>query len=162
MVRAERPGERARAWVARGFTGVEDVVYVLLGLLLAVSALALLASAGVALVRMLVDGSLAARVITVLDQLLLVLMIVEVLYTVQVSFREHALVPEPFLVVGLIASIRRVLVVTAQFSEPAGQHPDAMRTAMLELGLLTLMILALVGALALVRRRAPGVAAEKA
>jgi uncharacterized membrane protein (DUF373 family) len=160
--RAERPDEGGRAWVARAFTGVEDLVYVLLGLLLAASALALLASAGVALVRMLVDGSFAAHVITILDQLLLVLMIVEVLYTVQVSFREHALVPEPFLVVGLIASIRRVLVITAQFSEPAGQNADGMRTAMLELGLLTVMILVLVGALAIVRRRAPGAAAEKA
>ncbi|MEP7131675.1 MAG: hypothetical protein ABI914_00835 [Acidobacteriota bacterium] len=31
------------------------------------------------------------------------LMIIEFLYTVKVSFQEHALVPEPFLVVGLIA-----------------------------------------------------------
>jgi uncharacterized membrane protein (DUF373 family) len=162
VARAERPAERGRAWVARAFTGVEDLVYVLLGVLLAASALALLASAGLAFVRLLADGSFAARVITILDQLLLVLMIVEVLYTVQVSFREHALVPEPFLVVGLIASIRRVLVITAQFSEPASQNSDGMRNAMLELGLLTVMILVLVGALAIVRRRAPGAAAEKA
>jgi len=33
-------------------------------------------------------------------------MIVEILYTVQVSFREHALVPEPFLIVGLIVAVR--------------------------------------------------------
>lgn len=36
--------------------------------------------------------------------------------TVQVSFREHALVPEPFLIVGLIAAIRRLLVLTAEFA----------------------------------------------
>ena len=44
-------------------------------------------------------------------------MIVEILYTVQVSFREHALIPEPFLIVGLIAGIRRVLVLTAEFGD---------------------------------------------
>jgi hypothetical protein len=89
-------------------------------------------------------------------------MIVEILYTVQVSFREHALVPEPFLIVGLIAGIRRVLVLTAEFGDLLEKGDTAFRNGMLELGLLTLMILALVGALVLVRRRAPGAAAEKA
>ena len=37
-------------------------------------------------------------IIDLLDRLLLILMIVEVMYTVQVSFREHALAPEPFLI----------------------------------------------------------------
>src|SRR5204862_83501 len=86
--------------------------------------------------------------------LLLVLMIVEILYTVQISFREHALVPEPFLVVGLIAGIRRVLVITAELSNVAQGDPDTFRHAMLELGLLTLMILALVGALGIASRSA--------
>jgi hypothetical protein len=89
-------------------------------------------------------------------------MIVEILYTVQVSFREHALVPEPFLIVGLIAGIRRVLVLTAEFGDLLERGNDAFVHAMLELGLLTVMIVALVIALVLVRRRAPGAAAEKA
>jgi hypothetical protein len=46
-------------------------------------------------------------VISLLDRLLLTLMIVELLYPVQVSFREHTLVPEPFLLVGLVAATRR-------------------------------------------------------
>ena len=37
-------------------------------------------------------------IIALLDRVLLVVMLVELLYTVQVSFREHALVPEPFLI----------------------------------------------------------------
>jgi Phosphate-starvation-inducible E family len=45
--------------------------------------------------------------------------IVELLYTVQVSFREHTLVPKPFLIVALIAVTRRILVVTAEFAELA-------------------------------------------
>jgi len=151
-----------REWVARAFTRVEDVVYVVLGLLLAASALALLASAGIAFARAVAGGEIAGRLVAILDQLLLVLMIVEILYTVQISFREHALMPEPFLVVGLIAGIRRVLVITAELSNVGQQDPETFRRAMLELGLLTLMILALVGALGLVRHRAPGAVAEKA
>lgn len=161
MTKPERAGA-GREFVARAFTRVEDVVYVALGLLLAASAIALLASAGVAFVRTVADGEVAGRVVSILDQLLLVLMIIEILYTVQVSFREHALVPEPFLVVGLIAGIRRVLVITAELSNVAERNPDTFRNAMLELGLLTLMVLALVTALGIVRRRAPGAAAEKA
>lgn len=161
MTKPERAGA-GREFVARAFTRVEDVVYVALGLLLAASAIALLASAGVAFVRTVADGEVAGRVVSILDQLLLVLMIIEILYTVQVSFREHALVPEPFLVVGLIAGIRRVLVITAELSNVAERNPETFRHAMLELGLLTLMVLALVTALGIVRRRAPGAAAEKA
>ena len=63
---------------------------------------------------------------------------------------------------GLIAGIRRVLVLTAEFGDLLDRGPEAFRNAMIELGLLTFMVLALVAALVLVRRRAPGAAAEKA
>ena len=56
---------------------------------------------------LLVAGELPARVIVLLDRILLILMITEFLYTVQVSFREHTLAPEPFLIVGLIAGRMR-------------------------------------------------------
>ena len=151
-----------REWVARAFTRVEDLVYVSLGVLLAASALALLIHAVLTFGQAVMAGDVAGRLVAILDQLLLVLMIVEILYTVQVSFREHALVPEPFLVVGLIAAIRRVLVITAELSDLIDRNPDQFHAALLELGLLTVMILALVGALGILRRRAPGAAAEKA
>lgn len=88
-----------------------------------------------------------------LDRLLLILINVEVLYTVQVSLREHSLAPEPFLVVALIAAVRRVLVLTAEFSKLLELGDVAFRNAMIELGLLTVLIVALVVSLALLRRR---------
>jgi len=139
-----------REWVARAFTHVEDAVYLGVGLLLAASAIALLVVSGITFVRSVLEGVLAARVVGLLD------------YTVQVSFREHALIPEPFLIVGLIAGIRRVLVLTAEFGDLLDRGPEAFRNGMIELGLLTVMVLALVVALVLLRRRAPGAAAEKA
>jgi hypothetical protein len=51
-------------------------------------------------------------VVEVIDRLLVVLVLVEISQTVRFSIRSHTLVTEPFLVVGLIATIRRVLVVT--------------------------------------------------
>jgi hypothetical protein len=87
-------------------------------------------------------------------------MVVEILYTVQVSLREHTLAPEPFLVVGLIAAIRRILVLIAEFLEMIEAGGETFRNAMLELGLLTVLVLALVGALALLRKRASAAATE--
>jgi hypothetical protein len=72
------------------------------------------------------------------------------------------LVPEPFLIVGLIAAIRRVLVLTAEFGDFLTKGGAVFQNAMLELALLTVMVLALVAALVLVRRRAPSATAEKA
>jgi len=92
---------------------------------------------------------------------LLVLMFAEILYTVQVSFREHALVPEPFLVVGLIAAIRRVLVITAEFADVKDGSAGVLNAMLLELGLLTVLSFALVVSLVMLRRRPTMPVAER-
>jgi hypothetical protein len=148
-------------WIARGFGRVEDVVYVGLALMLAVAALVLLGHGVVDLTRALIAGDLGETIVPFLDRILLILMVVEILYTVQISLREHALMPEPFLVVGLIAGIRRILVLTAEFSEMAGEGGVLFRNAMVELALLTFMVVALVVALVLLRRRAEQAVAPK-
>ena len=154
-------GASARDWIARSFTHVEDVLYVALGVLLAAGALVLLADATVTFVTNLVAGTLPGRIIGLLDRVLLVLMFAEIMYTVQVSFREHALVPEPFLVVGLIAAIRRVLVITAEFADVKDAGSDAFHATMVELGLLTVLSLVLVVSLVILRRRPTMPAAER-
>ena len=154
-------GASTRAFVARGFTYAEDVVYVGLGVLLAGAAVVLLVDGAATFWRTLVAGELPTHVIDLLDRILLILMIAEILYTVQVSLREHALIPEPFLVVALIAGIRRVLVLTAEFADLLEKGEQAFANAMIELGLLTAMILVLVASLMLLRRRASQPMAQK-
>jgi phosphate-starvation-inducible protein E len=165
-LRTAKPNERARGgsreWIARGFSRFEDVVYIGLGVLLAVATLALLIEGAVTLTRGLVGPDLGGLVIALLDRSLLILMLVEILYTVQVSFREHALVPEPFLVVGLIAAIRRLLVLTAEFSRLLEEGEAAFRNAMIELGLLTLVVVALVASLLMLKHRGQRAIVEKA
>src|SRR3989442_5183028 len=154
-----RPSSAAwRESIAQGFMRVEDAVYAGLGTLLAAIALVLLVAAAVAFVRALLGATLPDRAVGLLDRILLILMIVELLYTVQVSFREHALVPEPFLIVGLIAAVRRLLVLTAEFAQLLEKNAGAFQGAMLELGLLTVMIVALVGSLVILRKQPHGVA----
>jgi uncharacterized membrane protein (DUF373 family) len=149
-----------RAWIARAFTAVEDIVYVGLGLSLAGSALVLLANDALHLVQSVVSGTFSTRIIASLDRIMLILLVVELLYTVQVSFREHAIVPEPFLILGLIAAIRRVLVLTAEFGEVRG-NDSVLKYFVIEIAALTVLILVLVGALVLLRRLAAPVVAER-
>jgi hypothetical protein len=152
----------ARSLVARAFTWVEDGVYVGLGVLLAISAVLLLVGGAVTFAGQLTVAPIAAAVIGLLDRLLLILMILELLYTVQVSFREHALVPEPFLIVGLVAVTRRILVLTAEFGNLPSRTEGVFRATMIELGVLTLMIVAFVASLLMLRNRHPGAVASRA
>jgi uncharacterized membrane protein (DUF373 family) len=132
---------------------VEDVVYVGLGLLLAGCSLALLVSGLIIFGQNLMAGSLTTNIVSLLDRVLLILLVVELLYTVQVSFREHALVPEPFLLVGLIAGIRRVLLLTAELAHVQEQSEAVFRHFIVELLTLTVLIVALVISLVLLRKR---------
>jgi uncharacterized membrane protein (DUF373 family) len=154
--------EPKRALAARAFTAVEDVVYLGLGVLLAGSALALLVSSGINFVQSLLTRSLSLNIVPLLDRLLLILLVIEVLYTVQVSFREHGLIPEPFLLVGLIAAIRRVLVLTAEFAELKDETEPVFQHLIIELAVLTFLIVALVVSLVLLRKRGGAVVAERA
>jgi uncharacterized membrane protein (DUF373 family) len=137
------------------FTRIEEITYIGLGVLLAAGALILLGAAAWFLFNNIFSGDIRELIVDLLDQILLILMVVEILYTVQVSFREHTLSPEPFLVVGLIAAVRRVLIITAEFSKPEEVLEAAFRNAMMELGLLTVLILSLVFSLHFLKRQSP-------
>src|SRR5436853_6361645 len=127
---------------------VEVVIYSILALLLSVTVLAAIASAGKLLWDALSHWTIATQTLRVLNELLVVLMLVEILHTVRISIRSHVLVTEPFLVVGLIASIRRILVITLEAAalskegswSTAGAS-SVFRGSMVELALLGLLVL---------------------
>lgn len=144
----------------RVFQLIEHAVYVVLGLLLAIAAAVALAGAAALLWSSVGDFTQADTILQVIDRLLFVLMLIEVFHTVRVSIRSGALTVEPFLIVGLIASIRRVLVITLQSSEathnntwtPAQQM--TFRYSMMELGVLAGLIVVMVASIWLLRRAA--------
>ncbi len=89
---------------------VQDVVTAAVGIVLIALACVLLISGIVNSV----DGhwgSISAASPLLLDRVLLVLILVEIVYTVVLSLRQHRLVAQPFIIVGLIAVIRRILFV---------------------------------------------------
>ncbi len=145
--------ERLRRLVGQGLAVVDDIVYAGLGVLLSVVAFALLFAALKNFAGILSAGSLSVQVVGLLDQLLLILLIIELLYTVQVSFREHELLVEPFLVVALIAVIRRILVLTAELPKLPEAAGAVFAHALVELALLTIMVLVLVTALIMLQRQ---------
>ncbi|HEX7959646.1 MAG TPA: phosphate-starvation-inducible PsiE family protein [Terriglobales bacterium] len=144
----------ARLRTVQALSLVEDAVYIGLGVLLAIAAFVLLFGAFKAIFKSLAAGQWSGQVLNLLDQVLLTLLVIELLYTVQVSFREHGLLAEPFLVVALIAAIRRVLVVTAQVPELPQREDIIFRHAMIELAVLTGMIIVLVASLIAMQRHA--------
>jgi hypothetical protein len=85
-------------------------------------------------------------------------MLVEILHTVRISIRSQVLVTEPFLVVGLIASIRRILVISLEMATLGKElvwtsdSTQVFRSSMIELGLLGLLVLVLVFSITLLRR----------
>jgi uncharacterized membrane protein (DUF373 family) len=140
----------------------EVVVYSVLAALLGLTAFVTIATAGQMLWVGLSHWTVAAQTLKVLNQLLIVLMLVEILHTVRISIRSHILVTEPFLVVGLIASIRRILVITLEAATLTKEGSWAtegasgiFHSSMMELGLLGLLVLVLVVSIVLLRRYAP-------
>src|SRR5581483_2110338 len=152
IMRELQDAHPVRRAVVRTLALVEDGVYVGLGILLSGSAVVLLVAGAIIFVQALMAGSLVGQMVELLDQILLVLLVIELLYTVQVSFREHGLVAEPFLVVALIAVVRRILVLTAEMPKLPQATESVFRHAILELGLLSVLVLVLVGSLVLLQR----------
>jgi len=159
IVQATASISRISAVASRGFLALENIAYIVLGLLLAIAALLGVLGAATSLWAAVQQMGDATALIVAIDRLLFVLMVVEILHTVRVSFRSGALVCEPFLIVGLIASIRRILVITlesSQANQPGKWSPESesiLRATMLELGVLSVLILVMVISIYLLRRR---------
>jgi len=132
-------------------SSAEDIIYVCTALVLIAAAITLLVFSAMDFVTGFNDD-IGKSISHLLDGLLLVLMLVEILHTVGIFLKKRKLVIEPFLAIGIIAAIRRVLVITAEQVHPLPEHAVAFRMTMLELGLLSAMILSFVFSIFLLRR----------
>jgi uncharacterized membrane protein (DUF373 family) len=143
------------------WSALEAGIYTALACALALTAMVALAGAGRVLWEAFRTWNSSDAILRIIDQMLLVLMLVEILHTVRISIRSHVLVTEPFLIVGLIATIRRILVITleaANLTRPetwAKGGEAIFRASVIELGLLGLLVLVLVVAIYLLRRTPP-------
>jgi uncharacterized membrane protein (DUF373 family) len=150
MGRLLKPIDRQRlsVWLSYG----EDTIYLVAGGILAATAGLMLFSTGKLFFQAVLAETLVRSSLEVLDSLLLVLMLVELLHTIRVSIVEHTLVTEPFLIIALIAGVRRILILTAEASQFIQTQPERFRMAMIEIGVLTVFFLVIVGCIVLLRR----------
>jgi len=103
-------------------------------------------------------GEFATATITLFGQALLTLMLAQVVYTTVAFLKVGVLQVEPILVVGIIASVRRILVLTAVVSGTAGKVGTDLtfRQDMVEIALLSITVLILAIAIYLVRKSKNG------
>lgn len=133
----------------RFLSDVEDLLQFLVGLLLAVAALVLIGYTLLSLPTFF-RGELAEGVSTFIHDLMLVMIVLELLWTVVTYLQEHTVPLEPFLFVGIISSARKLLLISAQMSLST-QGLEAAHLQMQELMIHGGLILVLVLALVLVR-----------
>ena len=129
----------------------EQLIYAIAAVVLVAGALALLADAIVGFVDDVGDDVITAAT-ELLSVLLLVFVFVELLGAVRVTIRERRLIAEPFLLVGIIASIKEIVVV-AGAERPEQEGWAEFGEAMIEVGALALVILVLAISTLLLRRR---------
>jgi uncharacterized membrane protein (DUF373 family) len=125
----------------RGFGFVEDLLYVLVALALSLAGILLFGYAVYDFITKMTEEPLSGLILALLDGLLLVFIITEIIHTIRVVIDEKILVSEPFLVVGIVAAIRRLVVVSAEAKDLFGKPEFG--DAMLEIGVLTGTVLAL-------------------
>ncbi len=156
-----RQRERRRLELARrplvAIDRLDDLVhYLVAGLLLAI--------AGIVLYRT-VDHLIASRhsfttqITGGINDVLLVVIVMELLRTVVGHLESSEFQLRPFLIIGIISAVRRILTVGIQLSLLSGETDSAFRRAQIELGVEAAVVLALVVGLLLVSR--PGVAARE-
>ncbi|HMA38928.1 MAG TPA: phosphate-starvation-inducible PsiE family protein [Gemmatimonadales bacterium] len=138
--------------VATWLTYVEDGIYLVTAALLGATAVVLIGATARDLVRSSTPMPMMQRALKALDSLLLVLMIVELLHTIRLFIVGHALVPEPFLVVALIAGVRRVLILTTEASQYIQTQPEQFRMALREMSLLMVSFLVLAVSIVVLQR----------
>ena len=150
---ASDPGAPSLSPVAsRALRMAENLIYSSVSLVLIGAALVLLGDAGYQLVTTLSDG-IPKAVRETLDNLLLVFILVELLSATRETMNQHKIVAEPFLLVGIIASIKEVVLLGIGAKEDVGKDTEAFESAMLGIGTLTALLLVLSIAILLVRRK---------
>ncbi|MER3457814.1 MAG: hypothetical protein C4309_03485 [Chloroflexota bacterium] len=132
----------------------ETAIYLFAGFLIALGAVLLLGSTLWDGVRALLQRGYVAAAVGLLDRILLALMLAEILYTLVRFAREGGLQAEPFLLIGIIAAVRRMLVITAESVHKVDLKDPAFLNVLAELFVLAVSVLAFAWAIRLVRARA--------
>jgi uncharacterized membrane protein (DUF373 family) len=129
----------------------ENVVYAGIAAFLVATALVCLALAGKTAWGLTTDFT-EQPILDLLDILLLVFIVVELLFAVRTTVEKRELLAEPFLLVGIIASIKEIVVLSVESAKEVGNGAE-FTDRIVEIAVLGVLVLLLGLASFLLRRK---------
>ncbi len=147
----EEDEEDRQRFADRVLLFIEDAVYWGIAVVLVAGSGALLVSQFNTMLR-LRDAPAKTVMLEVLDGLLLIFIFVELLYAVRSCLRSHEIVAEPFLIVGILAGIKEIVVLSVEAATLLEKGAPFAR-AVVEIGVLGAVVLVLAVAAFVLRER---------
>ena len=147
----EEDEEERQRFADRVLLFFEDAVYWAIAVVLVAGSGALLVSQFNTMLR-LRDAPAKTVMLEVLDGLLLIFIFVELLYAVRSCLRSHEIVAEPFLIVGILAGIKEIVVLSVEAATLLDKGAPFAR-AVVEIGVLGAVVLVLAVAAFVLRER---------
>jgi uncharacterized membrane protein (DUF373 family) len=151
QTRADEDEQDRQRFADRALGVLEDAMYWAIALVLVIGSVALLIAQFNTMLR-LRNTPASTVMIEILDGLLLVFIFVELLYAVRSCLRSHEIVAEPFLIVGILAGIKEIVVLSVEAATLLDKGPDFSR-AVVEVGVLGGVVLVLALAAFVLRER---------
>ena len=150
---SQQEGQERQRLADRILSVFEDAIYWAIAVMLVAGSGALLVSQFNTMLRL---RSTPANTIMleILDGLLLIFIFVELLYAVRTSLRSHEIVAEPFLIVGMLAGIKEIVVLSVEAATLLDKGPNFAR-AIVEIAVLGAVVLVLALAAYIMRGRRP-------
>lgn len=133
-------------------SNADDYLQFFVGFILLVIAAVLTWQTLIAIPSMFSTNHYLDDTLIVIHDVMLTMIVLELLWTIITYLREHTIPLEPFLFVGIISSVRKMLLIGAQMSLHEG--PENLAVAEFQLNELIVhggLILVLIGSLVLIR-----------
>ena len=143
--------EERQRFADRALGFLEDVVYWAIAVVLVIGSVSLLVAQFNTMLRLRATPA-STVMLEVLDGLLMIFIFVELLYAVRSCLRSHEIVAEPFLIVGILACIKEIVVLSVEAATLLKEGPEFSR-AIVEIGVLGAVVLVLAIAAYVLRER---------
>lgn len=153
-IKVDTEEDERQRFADRALSLVEDAVYWAIAVVLVTGSIALLVAQFNTMLR-LRNTPASTVMLEILDGLLLIFIFVELLYAVRSCLRSREIVAEPFLIVGILAGIKEIVVLSVEAATLLERGP-AFSRAVVEIGVLGGVVLVLALAAFIMRERRIG------
>ena len=133
---------------------LDDTVQIALAVLLFIAAASILVVASYQFVTQF-SKDFSQAVLSLIHEILMIMIALELMYTVITYLKEHSIPLEPFFVVGILSSLRKILMVGAQMTlfETGGPiNVEQFDIYLMELGIHTGIVFVLVLSLFIIQK----------